>query len=91
MACSPVAAYTIQNDLLARVIIGKFGCEKLLANFILAILCHVPLSMLRLKQNRIIYIGDFCIEHYQYKFLANKSSYTVYSVTPFISTFHNID
>ena len=50
---------TVQDDLLAGVIFGGFACGKKLADFILAILCHVPLSMLRLKQNGGFYIGDF--------------------------------
>ena len=37
---------TVQDDLLARVLFDKFACRKLMVNFILAILCHVPLSML---------------------------------------------
>ena len=54
--------FTVQDDLLVGVIFGEFACGKKLAVFILAILCHVPLSMLRLKQNGGFYIGDFFIE-----------------------------
>ena len=54
--------YTVQDDLLAGVIFGAFSCGKKLVDFILAILCHMPLSMLRLKQNGRFYIGDFFIE-----------------------------
>ena len=59
---SCVKLYTVQDDLLVRVIFGGFACGKKLADFILAILCHVPLSMLRLKQNCGFYSGDFVIE-----------------------------
>ena len=48
---------TVKDDLLAGVILGRFACRKKLA-----ILCHVPLSMLRLKENSGFYIGDFFIE-----------------------------
>ena len=41
---------------------GGFAYGKKLADFILVILCHVSLSMLRLKQNGGFYIGDFFIE-----------------------------
>ena len=54
--------YIVQDDLLAGVIFGGFAYGKKLADFILAILYHVPLSMLRLKQNGRFYIGDFFIE-----------------------------
>ena len=54
--------YTVQGDLLVGVIFGKFACGKKLVDFILAISCHVPLSMLRLKKNGGYYIGDFFIE-----------------------------
>ena len=46
---------TVQDDLLAGVIFGGFVYGKKLADFILAILCHVPLSMLRLKKWWILY------------------------------------
>ena len=54
--------YTVQDDLLAGVRFGGFACGKKLADFILAILRHVPLSMLRLKQNGRFCIGDFFIK-----------------------------
>ena len=53
---------TIQDDLLVRVIFDKFACEKLIANFILTILCDMPSSMLSLKQNGRFYIGNFFIK-----------------------------
>ena len=62
MCTKIIYIYTVQDDLLAGVIFGRFACGKKLADFILAILCHVPLSMLRLKQNGGFYIGDFFIE-----------------------------
>ena len=39
---------TVQDDILVGAIFGGFACGKKLVDFIL---CHVPLSMLRLKQN----------------------------------------
>ena len=57
-----LSVYTVQDDLLARIIFGEFACGKLIGEFILAILCHVPLSMLRLKHNTGFYIGNFCID-----------------------------
>ena len=41
----------MRDDLLVGVIFGGFACGKKLVDFILAFLCNVPLSMLRLKQN----------------------------------------
>ena len=40
-----------RDHLLVGVIFGGFAYGKNLVDFILAIFCHVPLSMLRLKQN----------------------------------------
>ena len=57
-----ILANTVQDDLLTGVIFGGFASGKKLAGIILAILCHVPLSMLRLKQNGEFYIGNFFIE-----------------------------
>ena len=58
--------YTVQDDLLAGVIFSEFACGKKLVDFILEISCpiscHVPLGMLRLKQNGRFYIGNFFIE-----------------------------
>ena len=60
--CHCYKSKTVQDDLLAGVIFGEFTCEKKLVDFILAILCHVSLSMLRLKQNVRFYIDNFFIE-----------------------------
>ena len=60
--CTYICTVHVQDDLLVGVIFGGFACGKKLADFILAISCHVPLSMLRLKQNGGFYIGDFFIE-----------------------------
>ena len=45
---------TVHPEILARV---KFGDLLQLADFILAIISHVSLSMLRMKQNGGFYIG----------------------------------